>query len=123
LALVDAPVSYPYFERFREQRDMFAGASAFQQVVAFNVAIEGAKDANKERIFGHIVSPEYFPVLGATLLPVPRAEPRAPCLPGRNWNMSCNYELDFKGFSFEYTLVLEWWCSIGAGWRSGGHNS
>jgi hypothetical protein len=61
---VEAPVSYPYFERFREQRDVFAGAAAFQQSVPFNVAIEGAKDANKDRIFGHIVSPEYFPVLG-----------------------------------------------------------
>ena len=63
LAVVEAPVSYPYFERYREQRDMFAGAAAFQQSVPFNVAIEGAKNANKERIFGHVVSPEYFPVL------------------------------------------------------------
>ncbi|HYL34655.1 MAG TPA: ABC transporter permease [Bryobacteraceae bacterium] len=64
LALVEAPVSYPYFERYREQGDMFAGAAAFQQSVPFSVALEGAKDAKKERIFGHIVSPEYFPVLG-----------------------------------------------------------
>lgn len=63
LALVEAPVSYPYFERFREQRDMFADAAAFQQSVPFNVAID-AKEANKQRIFGHIVSPEYFRVLG-----------------------------------------------------------
>jgi len=64
LALVEAPVSYPYFERYRDQHDVVAGAAAFEQSVPFSVALEGATDAKKERIFGHIVSPEYFTVLG-----------------------------------------------------------
>src|SRR5579871_6508644 len=66
LALIEAPVSYPYFERYRDETGMFVGAAAFQQSVPFSVALEGAPTAKKERVFGHIVSPEYFPLLGTT---------------------------------------------------------
>jgi predicted permease len=65
LVLLELPASYPYFERYRDQRDLFAGVAAFQQSVPFSVAVDGAQN-RKERVFGHIVSPEYFSVLGTT---------------------------------------------------------
>ncbi len=58
------PVSYYYVDKFREQRGLLAGAAAFQNGVPFNVGFEGAANAKPERVFGHLVSPEYFSVLG-----------------------------------------------------------
>ncbi len=59
-------VSYPYFEHYRDQHDLFAGGAAFAPTVPFNVSLEGASTLKAERIFGHLVSPEYFSVLGVT---------------------------------------------------------
>ena len=61
-------VSYPYFEHYRDdQRTLFTGVAAYQGPVPFNVSLAGATAASitkAERIFGHIVSPEYFSVIG-----------------------------------------------------------
>ena len=63
LVATRAPVSFPDFERFREQRSIAARAAAFIGPVPFSVALEGAEDG-AQRVFGHIVSPEYFATLG-----------------------------------------------------------
>jgi len=64
LAMIGA-ASYPYFEHYRDQHDLFAGAAAFKSAVPFNISLQGAT-AKAERIFGQVVSPEYLSVLGVT---------------------------------------------------------
>jgi predicted permease len=64
LVVIESPVSYPYFEQFRDQRQLFSGASAYMATVPFSVALEGSVNAKAERVFGHLVSTEYFQVLG-----------------------------------------------------------
>ncbi len=59
-------VSYPYFEHYRDQHDLFAGAAAFQAAVPFNISLGDAANAKAERVFGHLVSPEYFSVIGVS---------------------------------------------------------
>ena len=59
-------VSYPYFERYRDQHHVVANATAFLGLVPFAVAIDGDKSAHSERFYGHLVSPEYFSTLGVT---------------------------------------------------------
>jgi macrolide transport system ATP-binding/permease protein len=59
-----APVSYDYVARFREQTSLFAGVAAFRTGVPFNVTFEGALNGRPERVFGQLVSPDYFSVLG-----------------------------------------------------------
>jgi putative ABC transport system permease protein len=58
--------SYPYFERYRDQHDLFAGAAVYQGPLPFNVSLSssGAANARAQRVFGHLVSPEYFSVVG-----------------------------------------------------------
>ncbi|HML18538.1 MAG TPA: ABC transporter permease [Bryobacteraceae bacterium] len=55
-------ISYPYFEQYRDRHDLFAGAAAVMQAVPFGVALDPS--SKPERIFGQIVSPEYFSVFG-----------------------------------------------------------
>ncbi|MGD0438697.1 MAG: ABC transporter permease, partial [Bryobacteraceae bacterium] len=62
LVMPQNPVSYYYSEQYREQKSLFAGVTAFQNGVPFSVAFEG--NAKPERIFGQLVSPDYFSVLG-----------------------------------------------------------
>jgi predicted permease len=57
-------VSYPYFERYRDQHQVVAAATALIGPVPFAVAFTGDKNARAERISGHLVSPEYFTTLG-----------------------------------------------------------
>jgi putative ABC transport system permease protein len=59
---LDTPVPYTYFERYREQRQL-TDAAAFTDPVPFNVAREGTSAPRSERVFGDLVSPEYFSVL------------------------------------------------------------
>jgi len=62
LVMAKDPVSYYYVEQFRDQTGLLAGAAAFQNGVPFNVTFEtGTKP---ERVFGQLVSPDYFSVLG-----------------------------------------------------------
>ena len=66
LVTPDAPVSYPYIEQFREQKNLFAGVAAVQNGVQFNVGIPQRSGTKPERVFGQIVSPDYFSVLGVS---------------------------------------------------------
>ena len=67
--VMEMGTSYPYFERFRGQHDLFDGAAAYQGPVPFNVSLNSshgsAVNTRAERVFGHVVSPEYFSVIGA----------------------------------------------------------
>jgi predicted permease len=64
LVMAEKPISYLYVERFREQRKLFAGVAAFQTAVPFDVRLPGELNRKQERIFGQIVSPDYFQVMG-----------------------------------------------------------
>jgi predicted permease len=64
LVAVESPSSYPYFERYRDQRDLFDGAAAYVPRVPFSVVLESGVNSKADRVFGHLVSPEYFQVLG-----------------------------------------------------------
>ena len=57
-------MSYYYIEQYRDQKGLFAGVAAFQNGVPFNVAFQGNGNAKPERVFGQLVSPDYFSVLG-----------------------------------------------------------
>jgi len=59
-------VSYPYTEHYRDQRDLFTGVAAFQQAVPFNISLGDSAGSKAERVFGQLVSPEYFSVVGLT---------------------------------------------------------
>ncbi len=59
-------VSYPYFERYRDQHQATVAATAFLGPVPFAVAFTGDRSARSERFSGHLVSPEYFSTLGVT---------------------------------------------------------
>jgi predicted permease len=60
LVAMQAPASYPAFERFRQRTDLFASAFAYLAPVPFGVTLNG----HTERTAGHIVSPGYFSTLG-----------------------------------------------------------
>ena len=62
LVAVDARLSYPAFERIRELDGVLEGATGYLGPVPFSVAVDGEQGA--ERVFGHLVSPEYFEALG-----------------------------------------------------------
>ena len=62
LVALQRSASYPYFENYREHREIATAATAFMSQVPFTVAVEGAA-AGAERVNGHLVSPEYFSTL------------------------------------------------------------
>ena len=64
LVMPQNPVSYYYIQQYRAQKDLLAGVAAFQNGVPFNVAYQGNGTAKPDRVFGQLVSPEYFSVLG-----------------------------------------------------------
>jgi len=68
LVTLQAPVPYPYFERYRDEKGLSAGMAAFIGPVPFGVAVNAGADGKTERVFGHIVSPDYFSTLGVTPL-------------------------------------------------------
>jgi predicted permease len=59
-----APVSYYYIEQYREQKSLFAGVAAFETGIPFNVTFQGDLNGKPERVFGQLVSADYFSVLG-----------------------------------------------------------
>ena len=63
LATAENPASYPYIERYREQTNLFSGVAAVKNKVEFNVALDG-HTGKPERVYGQLVSPDYFSVLG-----------------------------------------------------------
>jgi macrolide transport system ATP-binding/permease protein len=64
LVMAEKPVSYFYVENYRDQKNVFAGVAAFETGVPFNVRLPGEADGKQERIFGQLVSPDYFQVMG-----------------------------------------------------------
>jgi putative ABC transport system permease protein len=64
LVMPEKAVSYYYMEQFRDQKNLFAGVAAFQNGIPFNVTFQGDMNAKPERVFGQLVSPDYFSVLG-----------------------------------------------------------
>jgi len=65
VAIQDA-VSYPYFERIRGRQDIAGSASALLGPVSFNISLDGAsQNGPRQRIYGQLVSPEYFQTLHA----------------------------------------------------------
>src|SRR5579864_1665699 len=69
LVMPEKSVSYYYVEQYREQKNLFAGVAAFQNGVPFNVALQDEANAKPERVFGQLVSPDYFSVLGVLAQP------------------------------------------------------
>jgi predicted permease len=61
----EASASFPWIERYRDQKDLFTGVAAVENDVQFNVALSG-ETAKPERTYGQLVSPDYFTVLGMT---------------------------------------------------------
>ena len=59
-----APASYYYIDKYREQKSLFTGVAAFKTGIPFNVTFQGNLNAKPERVFGQLVSPDYFVVLG-----------------------------------------------------------
>jgi macrolide transport system ATP-binding/permease protein len=64
LVMPDKPVSYYYIERYREEKSLFTGVAALQTGVAFNLTFQNDANAKPERVFGQVVSADYFSVLG-----------------------------------------------------------
>src|SRR5258708_6764771 len=65
LAIPQSPVSFYYVEQYRAEKSLFSGVAAFQNGVPFNVTIQGNGNAKPHRVFGQLVSAEYFSLLGA----------------------------------------------------------
>ena len=59
-------ISYPYFERYRDLPQLAGRSAALLPAVPFAVAPSGDLKTRAERFYGHVVSPEYFTVLGVT---------------------------------------------------------
>jgi len=64
LVIAEKPVSYYYIEQYRDQKSLFSGVAALQNGVPFYVGLQGHTEAKPERVFGQLVSPDYFSVLG-----------------------------------------------------------
>lgn len=64
LAIAEAPVSYPYIEQYRKQKNLFNGVAALEVGIPFNAG--GGDGTKPERIFGQLVSPDFFDVLGVS---------------------------------------------------------
>jgi predicted permease len=64
LVTAEKPVSYYYIEQYCEQKELFAGVAAVENGVQFNVGVQGQPGTKPERVFGQLVSPNYFSVLG-----------------------------------------------------------
>lgn len=60
LVAVQSPVSYPNYLDFQTHRDLFGSTLAFVAPVPFGVLVDG----HNERVFGHLVTPDYFSTLG-----------------------------------------------------------
>src|SRR5258706_1564855 len=64
LVMPEKPVSYYYIEQFREEKNLFAEVAALRTGIPFNVSLQGDRNARAERVFGQLVSADYFSVLG-----------------------------------------------------------
>lgn len=64
LVMPDKPNSYYYIEQYRQEKSLFAGVAAFQNGVPFNVTLPAGVNEKPDRVFGQLVSADYFSVLG-----------------------------------------------------------
>jgi len=64
LVALETLSSYPYFERYREQRSVAVSTAAFIGPVPFSLALDVSAGTKTARVFGHLVSPEYFTTVG-----------------------------------------------------------
>ena len=64
LAMPDKSVPYYYIEQYREQKGLFSGVAALQTGVPFNLTFQNDANEKPERVFGQLVSADYFSVLG-----------------------------------------------------------
>src|SRR5215469_8337510 len=64
LVMPEKLVSYYYIEQYRDQKSLFAGVAAFETGIPFNVTFQSDVNAKPERVFGQLVSADYFSVLG-----------------------------------------------------------
>jgi macrolide transport system ATP-binding/permease protein len=64
LVALETLSSYPYFERYRDQGAVASSATAFIGPVPFSLALDSSAGMKTARVFGHLVSPEYFTTLG-----------------------------------------------------------
>ena len=64
LVMPEKPVSYYYVQQYRDQRSLFVGVAAFQTGIPFNLTFQGDVKAKPDRVFGQLVSADYFSVLG-----------------------------------------------------------
>ena len=64
LVVTEKPVSYYYIEQYRNQKKLFTGVAALETGIPFNVAFQGDLNPKPERVFGQLVSADYFSVLG-----------------------------------------------------------
>src|SRR5213592_1040963 len=60
LVAMETLSSYPYFERYRDVSAVAVSTSAFVGPVPFSIAFDPAGGIQTARIFGHLVSTEYF---------------------------------------------------------------
>ena len=67
LVVVEQSASYPYFESYREQREIAKEATAFIGMVPFSIATGGSGE-RAERVSGQLVAVNYFDALGVTPL-------------------------------------------------------
>jgi predicted permease len=61
LVALQAPTSYPMYQRYRERNDLFSSTFAYLAPVPFGVSSGGGRT---ERAWGHLVTPSYFSTLG-----------------------------------------------------------
>lgn len=61
LVALQAPVSYPAYQRFRRQHNLLSSTMAYAAPVPFGISLGGG---STERTWGHLVSSTYFSTLG-----------------------------------------------------------
>jgi predicted permease len=62
LVALQQPISYPTYRRFRDHKGLFSSTATYVAPVPFGVGFDG----HTERIWGHIVTSDYFSTLGVT---------------------------------------------------------
>ena len=62
LVTLQQPISYPAYRLFRDHSDLFSSTAAYVAPVPFGVGFNG----HTQRIWGHIVTSDYFSTLGVT---------------------------------------------------------
>jgi predicted permease len=60
LVAIEAPTSYPNYQRYRQHNELFSSTMAYEAPVPFGISLGG----RTERIWGHLVSSSYFSTLG-----------------------------------------------------------